>query len=125
MASDRKLLAESKAILESAMEAIKKSDVDLVLFSGDLTKDGEYISHKQFTEYLKQLEKAGKQVFVINGNHDINNPHAVKFEGDKTTPVQQVTPSRFKSLYKDFGYGEAIAKDRYSLSYVVEPVENA
>ncbi|MGC5325982.1 metallophosphoesterase family protein [Brevibacillus sp. SYSU BS000544] len=123
LAGDRKLLAESKAILESAVEAIKKSDVDLVLVSGDLTKDGEYISHKQFTEYLKQLEEAGKQVFVIDGNHDINNPHAVKFEGDQTTPVQQVTPSRFKSLYKDFGYSEAIAKDRNSLSYVVEPVE--
>lgn len=120
---DRKLLAESKAILESAVEAIKKSDVDLVLVSGDLTKDGESISHKQFAGYLKQLEEAGKQVFVVNGNHDIYNPDAVQFEGDKTIPVKQLTPSQFKSVYKNYGYQEAIAKDRNSLSYVVEPIE--
>ncbi|WP_134686975.1 metallophosphoesterase family protein [Brevibacillus migulae] len=123
LAGDRKLLAESKAILEAALDDIMESDADVVLISGDLTKDGEKISHEQFAEQLKKVEKSGKKVYVIEGNHDIYNPHAVSFEGSKTKPVDHISPKEFKSIYKDFGYGEAIAKDPNSLSYVVEPSE--
>jgi len=123
LAGDRKLLAESKAILEAALDDIMESDADVVLISGDLTKDGEKISHEQFAKYLKKVEKSGKKVYVIEGNHDIYNPHAVSFEGNKTKAVEHISPKEFKSIYKDFGYGEAIAKDSNSLSYVVEPAE--
>ena len=121
---DRKLLAESSAIIESAVNNIKKSDSDVVLISGDLTKDGERINHLAVAKALKELEEAGKKVYVTHGNHDILNPNAVSFTGDTTSPVDYVTPKQFKDIYKDFGYKEAIAKDPKSLSYVVEPTDD-
>ena len=62
-------------------------------------------------------------MYVTNGNHDILNPNAVRFNGDTTSPVDYLTPKQFKNIYEDFGYKEAIAKDPKSLSYVVEPAE--
>ena len=122
LAQDRKMLAESKAILESTIESIKNSDAQIVLACGDLTKDGELLSHQQFAEHLKQLEDAGKKVYVIDGNHDINNPDAASFNGNQVTPAANITPADFKTIYHDYGYGEAVAADPDSLSYAVDPV---
>ena len=122
LASDRKMIAESKAILESTVDAIKNSDAQIVLVTGDLTKDGELLSHQQFAGYLQQLKDAGKQVYVIDGNHDINNPHASSYSGDKATPVPYITPAEFRVIYEGFGYGDAVATDTKSLSYAVDPI---
>jgi 3',5'-cyclic AMP phosphodiesterase CpdA len=122
LASDRKLIAESKAIVESTVNSIKNSDAEIVLVSGDLTKDGEYLCHQQFASYLQQLEDAGKKVYVIDGNHDINNPHAYSYSGAVATPIKHTTTEEFKTIYNNFGYGEAVATDPGSLSYTVDPV---
>ena len=124
LSSDRKLLGESSAVLESAVNDIKNSDSNIVLLSGDLTKDGELINHQKLANVLKDIEATGKKVYVIDGNHDILNPNAVRFNGDTSTPVDYVTPAQFKDIYADFGYNEAIAKDPNSLSYVVEPAND-
>ncbi|MFP3919118.1 DUF6359 domain-containing protein [Lysinibacillus telephonicus] len=119
--NDRKLLIESAAVLHSAVEEIKENDSEVVLISGDLTKDGELVGHQNVVKVLKELEAAGKKVYVTHGNHDIQNPHAVKFVGDATEQVPSVSVEQYKELYNDFGYGEAIAQDSNSLSYVVQP----
>uniref|UniRef100_A0A7C3MRB6 Metallophosphoesterase n=1 Tax=Dictyoglomus thermophilum TaxID=14 RepID=A0A7C3MRB6_DICTH len=121
---DRKMILESPAILKAVIEDLKSSDVDIVLIPGDLTKDGEEISHLEFAGYLKELKDNGKKVYVINGNHDINNNHAYKYDGDKVEAVKSVTPEEFKKIYWEFGYKEAIAVDNNSLSYVVEPIKD-
>jgi hypothetical protein len=123
LAQDRKMLRESEAILKSALRMIRAKRPDLVLISGDLTKDGERTSHEKFAAYLARLEAAGIQVLVCPGNHDINNPHAVAFDGESTTPVPTVTPAEFADIYDDYGYGEALERDPASLSYLAEPVE--
>jgi DNA repair exonuclease SbcCD nuclease subunit len=122
LAQDRKLIAESSAISAAAIGELRKSDAKIILISGDLTKDGEKLSHQQFSKLLKNLEKSGKKVFVIPGNHDINNPKSNSYSGDTSTPVENVTPEQFKKIYNNFGYSEAISRDKNSLSYVVEPV---
>ncbi len=122
LAHDRKLLAESKAILSKTVESIRKTDSQIVLVTGDLTKDGEKLSHTQVAACLKELRDDGKQVFVVPGNHDINNPKAVQYEGNKAIPVDRITPDDFREIYHDFGYDQAIARDPDSLSYVVQPV---
>lgn len=119
--SDRKLVAESQAINEAAIELLKKEPVEFVLVSGDLTKDGEKESHIEFAKLLNILEVYGKKVYVVPGNHDINNPHAMRFEGDQKIPVDRVNPEEFVEIYKEYGFGEALYRDPNSLSYIVEP----
>ncbi len=123
LANDRKLIAESQAIVEEAVSQIKDSDVEIVLVSGDLTKDGAKVSHEKLAALLAEIEATGKKVYVIDGNHDINNTHAVGYKGNEAVKVDYVTPESYKTIYNDFGYSEAIAKDPNSLSYVVEPVD--
>lgn len=126
LAQDRKLIRESEALTKSVVAELIKAHqsepLDFILVSGDLTKDGERVSHEKFTGYLAQMEAAGIPVYVIPGNHDINNPHAMSFSGATATPVPTVSPAEFSSVYYQFGYGEAKATDANSLSYVVEPV---
>lgn len=118
---DRKLLRESTKILESLIETIKKETADFVIIPGDLTKDGERVCHELCAAFLSQIEASGKQVYVVPGNHDILNPHAVSYDGDTTTPVPSVTPEEFSEIYQAFGFKEALYRDSASLSYVVEP----
>ena len=122
--SDRKLLAESEAIIASAVSTIlaSESSIDFVIVSGDLTKDGEKQSHELFQSYMAKLVDNGIKVLVVPGNHDINNPHAMAFDGDTTTEVDSVTPDEFESLYTTMGFGDAIERDPNSLSYIAEPV---
>ena len=122
--NDRKLLAESKEITESFTKQIISSDIQFLIISGDLTKDGEKINHIKMAAYLKQIEDSGKKVYVINGNHDILNPESLSFQDNKTIPVPNITPQEFKEIYSEFGYSEAILKDSASLSYVAEPAPN-
>jgi len=118
---DRKMLRESNAILDAALAGLGAEGLDFVLVSGDLTKDGEKTSHQKFAAKIAGLEAQGVEVYVVPGNHDVNNPHAVSFSGDTMTPVPTVTPAEFAEIYDDFGYGEALYRDPNSLSYVAEP----
>ncbi|SNY27836.1 Calcineurin-like phosphoesterase [Orenia metallireducens] len=124
LAHDRKLIAESKAILESAIQSLKEQKPDVVLIPGDLTKDGERVNHEQLANYFAELEKEGIQVYVAPGNHDINNPHAVRYEGDEAIEIETITADEFASIYQENGYSESeyIEKDKKSLSYLVEPI---
>ena len=119
----KRLTAESEAILESLFDLLLSEAPEIVLVPGDLTKDGERASHLRFAEYLGQLEAAGKKVYVVPGNHDINNPHALQYSGDTTFSVASISPDEFAAIYSDYGYGEALDRDLFSLSYLAEPVD--
>lgn len=120
---DRKMLKESQEILDEAINDILKSGVHFLIISGDLTKDGEISSHKIVKEKLDKLVNAKINVFVVPGNHDIMNSHAVKFEEDKTNPVEMAKKEDFESIYNSFGINKAIYRDENSVSYVIEPVK--
>ena len=123
LCSDRKHLLESIELLDYAIGDIIASGVRFVLIPGDLTKDGELVNHRILAEKLKRFSAAGIAVYVIPGNHDINNPDAVSHNGSKTTPVPSISAEEFASLYRDFGYNAACMRDTHSLSYVVEPTD--
>jgi 3',5'-cyclic AMP phosphodiesterase CpdA len=118
---DPKLLAESGAILKQIIQKLLDEKPDLVLISGDLTKDGELVSHRSIIKQLRVLEQNHIKVLVVPGNHDISNPDAKLFNGDNAISVPTISQEEFKSLYSDFGYRNAISKDQASLSYVSEP----
>lgn len=123
LAEDRKMLAQSDAIMQEMTNiAVNDKSINIVLVCGDLTKDGEELSHKRFASYLQQIKNSGKKVFVVPGNHDINNSHSMKYIGDSQESTPTITPDEFQSIYSDYGFSQAIAKDPNSLSYIVEPV---
>jgi 3',5'-cyclic AMP phosphodiesterase CpdA len=121
---DPKLLAESKAILQQIIRRLLAERPDLVLISGDLTKDGEMASHKSVLKQLQVLTSNHIKVLVVPGNHDINNPDAKIFNGDNAFPTQTINPQNFVSLYAAYGYKNAISRDLNSLSYVSEPFKD-
>lgn len=117
---DRKMLVESQKIFTEAVSRIEASDAQVVLICGDLTKDGEALNHSWLKKQLTQLEAAGKQIYIINGNHDLSNADALSYSGDITEKTDTVDMTAFRSNYAAFGYDEAVAKDTASLSYAVD-----
>lgn len=127
LSGDRKMLMESERILDAAIEKIIAEKPDVLIIPGDLTKDSEKISHNMLAEKLKEVEEQGIETFVINGNHDINNPDAVQFIPDLNNPgsdmkvsVETVKQDEFMDIYEEFGYEQAIAKHEGSVSYVAQ-----
>ena len=85
--SDQKCLAETGEIIDSAFDKIAKSDTDAVMIIGDVTNDGEKISHIEFKEKLENLAKH-KPVYIITSTHDWccdENPR--RFQGDIVTHI--------------------------------------
>ena len=122
MESDRKLLRDGIDLLDFATGAILDSGVSFVLVSGDLTKDGELINHQLLAEKLNRFTDADIPVYVVPGNHDINNPWAYRYDGDDTAPVPTVSADEFAQIYGKFGFDGSVMRDADSLSYVAEPV---
>ncbi len=114
---DRKMLRESAEILDTLVNEITDAQPQLVLVTGDLTKDGERVSHQLVARQLQRLVDHGIQVLVVPGNHDINNPDAKVFDGDATIPVDTITRSEFATIYRDMGYDDCSRHDADSLSY--------
>ncbi len=118
---DPKLIELSGPIFKKAVSEIVAAKPDVLLIPGDLTKDGEKVSHETMALLLKQISDQGIKVFVIPGNHDINNPEAVAYDGNNSASTLTVSADDFANIYSDFGYNDAIYRDDNSLSYICEP----
>lgn len=119
---DRKLLKESYDITKSIINTLKEERPDVLLIPGDLTKDGERLSHETFVTLFDDLRSQGTKILIVPGNHDINNPHAVYFDGDVKNYAETVSAQEFKDIYANYGYADAYATDSHSLSYLNEPI---
>ncbi|MBQ7452541.1 MAG: metallophosphoesterase, partial [Prevotella sp.] len=121
--TDPKLLEYSEEVLQTLVDKALETRPDLVIFPGDLTKDGELLSHQKVANLLAPLYDEGIPVVVVPGNHDIENPNGRYFDGSETSPAERTSPETFTSIYHNYGYGSAIERDETSLSYVTEPIE--
>lgn len=103
---DPKMLEESGSILDAALDMVKQDQPDVLLVSGDLTKDGEKLGHEQLAERFQKIEdETDTEVFVINGNHDIYNyQDSCTFANGKKESAETTTPDEFKEIYRNFGY---------------------
>jgi len=122
LAGDRKLITESPALLHSFLDSVRQAKPTFLLLTGDLTKDGEEKSHQDLADSLATLTALGIQVFVLPGNHDVYNPESQSYDEAGAHHAANVSDVRFAEIYKNCGYGKAIARDTASLSYVAEPV---
>ena len=122
-ATSIKMTDKSCELMQALVDTILQQRPDAVLIPGDLTMQGARASHLTVQGYLKQLREAGIKVYVIPGNHDVNNRNAVRYDGASTTSVPSVTSEEFAAIYSDMGYGEGVERDAASLSYACEPIE--
>ena len=121
-AADSKMIAQSDDIMTAITDSIIALKPALVLLAGDLTYNGERLSHERMAKHLDRMAAAGIQPLVIPGNHDCNNPYARRFDGDKTSATPTVTREEFAQIYSNFGYGKKFQRDTASLSYCCEPI---
>ncbi|HEY1021302.1 MAG TPA: metallophosphoesterase [Flavisolibacter sp.] len=105
------------------MADLQNERPDLLLVPGDITKDGEQVSHRAVATYLEQLRSQGTKVFVIPGNHDLNNAKAAQFNGDGYVPLPRTQPADFVRIYQNFGYSRT-DRDPASLSYLAKPYDD-
>ncbi|MDR0388529.1 MAG: metallophosphoesterase, partial [Spirochaetaceae bacterium] len=119
---DGKNTEAQPALLGALHRAVETEKPDILLLNGDLTFNGERESHESLARYLGELEKTGTSVFVLPGNHDISNPFARSFFNNEARVVPSIRPREFASIYRDFGFAEALSRDRASLSYTAEPL---
>ena len=92
---------------EFLKECAKNPKCQFVLITGDLATHGrDYVSeHEAVAAKFRKFEKeTGKQVYVINGNHD----------NAKDMPVDH---KKFTEIYHEFGYDEALSTDEETCSY--------
>lgn len=126
MSSQRKMVDYSQALFDEMVAKLKDEiKPDLVLITGDLTKDGEKLSHAYVKGKLDELRASGIRTLVIPGNHDYgDNIDAVVYDGASMTPVEVATDEWFAMQYADYGYGEDSEREPTSLTYACEPFED-
>lgn len=121
----RKMIDYSARLFDEMVSRIKNDlHPDLVLITGDLTKDGEQLSHAYVKTKLDELRSEGIQVLVVPGNHDHDgNRNAVSYDGAGTTAVEVATNDWFAAQYADYGYGPSSEREASTLTYVCEPID--
>lgn len=113
--TEAKEYEESDALVHAALDSIalkaEETGYKYLLIPGDLTKDSEYEGHVQLAATLEKFEKdTGIEVFVINGNHDINVIDSCTFENGSMEFAKATTPAEFREIYKNLGYDHAISE---------------
>ena len=121
----RKMIDYSARLFDEMVSRIKNDlHPDLVLITGDLTKDGEQLSHAYVKTKLDELRSEGIQVLVVPGNHDHDgNRNAVSYDGAGTAAVEVATNDWFAAQYADYGYGPSSEREASTLTYACEPIE--
>ena len=94
---------------------------DCLIVTGDLSLNGEEESHRELAERFKSLAAAGIPVYVLPGNHDIDNPLARSYQGERAKETDTVDPNGFARIYGPYGFDAALSRDSGSLSYLVQP----
>src|SRR5699024_9424332 len=64
---DRKLLIESEALFKKSLDLASEKNSSYLLLTGDLTKDGEIISHKLVADTLKTWKdnEKNRKIFIL------------------------------------------------------------
>lgn len=122
MKKEQYFMKESSAITVSTFKRIAEDkETDIVIIPGDVTKNGELESHKSFIRELYKLRESGKKIFLITAGHDYGDSFA--FKNDEKIEVEGAAFESLAGMYKDFGYGDAIAFDEATHSYVAQITE--
>lgn len=114
---DGKITQYSSQVVDSFVKEVISQKPDLVLITGDLTFNGEKLSHEELAKALQPIREKGIEIAIINGNHDVDNEFARDFKENGALEVDSVDAPGFKTCYKNDGYHLAKSEDNNSLSY--------
>lgn len=116
--SDGKVMTYIEEIVDTFCEEVKKRRPDLVLLLGDLSFNGEKISHIELAKKLEKIVEAGIPIYLIPGNHDIDYERSFGFSGNEIYKVDSINAQEFREIYVNCGYKRMEHFDKYSGSYV-------
>lgn len=116
------LLKDAAEVLAAAFEQIKNDTrTDIVLLSGDTTTNGDFDSHKEFIEMLRDLKNAGKRVFVLTATHDFQDDgKTYAYRGDEKVEIPAAKREDLFEMYREFGPDQALSVHQPSMSYSVK-----
>ncbi|MBP9989270.1 MAG: metallophosphoesterase [Ruminococcus sp.] len=100
------MTTESGFIIDAFLnEFAENNDCNYLLVPGDMITN-EFNGVKEHAVMVQKFkdfeEKSGKDIFVIDGNHDVG---------------ATISSQQFKEIYSDFGYDKAVSVDENSASY--------
>ena len=122
--SNRKVDEFSRELFDVMVDRLKNSiKPDWLFITGDLTKDGERLSHEYVAAKLGELRQAGIRTLIVPGNHDWGTDNALYYDGDETRPAERASGALLEQLYGDYGLGSQSERFGTTLNYVTEPVE--
>lgn len=105
---------ESSLIIDEMLRQCAEDDnIQFLLVPGDITNDGKMFleDHQVMAEKFKKFEEeTGKQIYVINGNHD----------SGIIDEYCQTGREEFINTYYEFGYKEALVTTDYDCSYTAD-----
>lgn len=115
--ADGKAMLYSEEVVDCLIDTALAEKPEALLLSGDLTFNGEKASHEDLTKKLQKLVDKGIKVLAIPGNHDLNEPNALAYQGETMKATPSIDETTFRSLYGPISYQNAYSKDPTSLSY--------
>lgn len=63
-------------------------------------------------------------MLVLPENYDLENPMAASFSGEGYSFVSSINERQFQEIYHAFGFGDAIVRDKDSLSYIIDCLQS-
>ena len=100
------MMSEIDLILSQALEDAGETNPDAMLVCGDLCSNGEYSGEFELASKLSKAKKDyDTDIYVVNGNHDINMSYSADFTGEKVTSARRTQAADFKGIYEKLGYG--------------------
>ena len=117
---DGRQLDYIRPITDAFLAGVAEDKPDALILTGDLSFNGEKASHQELAAKLNKVVEAGVPVYVLPGNHDVNNYAAATYLGSEQAATDFVTPEEFEEIYKNCGFSAADSRDKASLSYMVK-----
>ena len=109
--ADAKITPYSKELLDSLITDIDNEKADVVVLLGDMSFNGERISHEEISEGFKKLDVP---ILAIPGNHDLYNLYAREYNEDGFVSTDSIGISVFEDIYSS----PYTVKDDDSLSFI-------
>ena len=116
---DGKITEYSEVLVDALIQRTIEERPDVLVLTGDVSFNGEHISHESLAAKLKKIEDEGIDVVVLSGNHDVME-RAVKYHGGDYEYIETINSPMFAQIYEDYGYNQYYSKDPNSNTIIYQ-----